>query len=135
MVITYENQGLITSFLHCHDAYFDSFSADMKHQALSVILTKSWAGNIRKIQFTDVICYTITGLDPWGKGDGDRILGWQSLTQEEAAAAFDDIIRQTDYDHPVDLSRLVCSEFVLCSGDRVRIACKSACVDLWKQEG
>ena len=41
----------------------------------------------------------------------------------------------TDYDHPVDLSRLVCSEFVLCSGDRVRIACKSACVDLWKQEG
>ena len=135
MVITYENRELITTYLHCHDSYFDSFSADIEHHALSVILTKSWAGNIRKIQFTDVICCSITGFDPWGKGDGDRILAWQILTQEEAEAAFDGLIRHTDQEYSVDLSLLVCSEFLLCSGDRFRIACKSACVDLWEQEG
>ncbi len=132
MVITIENQELITSSLHCHDSYFDSFSADMEHHALRVTLTKSWAGNIREIQFTDVICCSMTGFEPWG--EGNRILAWQVLSQDEASAAFADLIQQTDHDDSCDLSLLLCSEFVLSSGDRVRIACSSACVDLWEEE-
>ncbi len=131
MVITHENQELITSNLHCHDSYFDSFSADIGHHALSVRLTKSWAGNIKGIRFTDVICCSITGFEPWG--EGDRILAWQILTQEEAVDAFDNLIQHTDSECSCNLSLLVCSEFVLSSGDRVRIACRSACVDLWEQ--
>ncbi len=133
MLITCENQELIASCLGCHDSYFDSFSADIEHHALSVTLTKSWAGNIREIQFTDVICCSMTGFEPWGSGDGDRILAWQILAQDDAAAVFDGLIRQTNKDYSCDLSLLVCTEFVLVSGDRIRIVCKSACVDLWEE--
>ncbi len=129
MVISHENQTLVESTLHCHDSYFKSFSVDFERRVICIVLTKSWASNIRRIQFTDYLFCTMTGFEPWGSGCS--ILGWQILAQDEAAAVFDVSIRQEDKNQACDLSLLLCSEFVLDSGDRIRIVCKSAEVELW----
>ena len=130
MEICYHNQSIIDS-IYCHDAYFETFSVDVAHRTITAVLRKQDPVKVSSICFANIACCAMTGLEPWGHDDC-RILNWQCLFMEDAATEFQGLLCRLESgnwsDNRPDLTQLVCSEFVMSTGDRICIACRSVVV-------
>ena len=125
MRINKENYKAIGTTLRCHDSYIKKFEYDFDTHSLQICLSASTFTNIECITFEDVVCFRITGFEPWGHAS--CVFDWQYIEPDNAGAACYDIIEQIN--NSDILKNIVFSEFVFKSGDTIRIVCKSVIVN------
>lgn len=123
MKIDKNNYKEIGTGLRCHDSRVSRFEYDFNTRGLQLVFSASAFSNVERVTFEDVVCYRVTGLEPWGHDD--TLFDWQYIEPERARTAYHDIIEQISKNDSEMLKNMVFSEFVFKSGDTIFIACRS----------
>lgn len=127
MRINKDNYKAIGTALRCHDSFIKKFEYDFDTHNLRIRLSASAFTNIDGISFEDVVCFRITGFEPWGHDS--CVFDWQYIDPDNPKAANNDVIEQIKRNNSDILKNIVLSEFVFKSGDTICIASESVLVD------
>lgn len=127
MKINKDNYRVIGTSLRCHDSYITKFEYHFDTHSLQIGLSASAFTNVESITFEDVVCFRITGFEPWGRDH--CVFDWQYIEPDNTEAACNDVIEQIRRNDSDLLEGIVLSEFVFKSGDTICIACKSVFVN------
>lgn len=118
---------IIGNGLRCHDSYIVGFECDFENHSIQICLSDSPFTNVQHLVFKEVVCFRVTGYEPWGHDS--CIFDWQYLEFEEAENVFKDVLEDIGVYKGGNGKGFVFSEFVFKSGDRISIACETVFVD------